>query len=73
MGERPELSALTTADGGVLNIHQWMASNGSSFWIARLRDSDPAGLVTRQDGDALYAKINARSLDCPNGGTIQCL
>ena len=36
-------------------------------WIARLRDPDLTGLVTLQEGDALYAKMKARSLDCPKG------
>jgi len=38
-----------------------------SVWIARLRDSDLAGLVMLRDGDALYAKMNARSMGCPRG------
>jgi len=49
-------------------LHQIFSPTGAlSVWIAHLRDSDLAGLVMLQDGDALYAKMNARSLDCPNG------
>jgi len=36
-------------------------------WIARLRDSDLASLVTLWVGNAPYAKKKVRSLDCPNG------
>ena len=49
-------------------LHQIFSPTGAlGVWIARLRDSDLAGLVTLPDGDALYAKMKARSLDCPNG------
>jgi hypothetical protein len=49
-------------------LHQIFSRAGAlSVWIARLRDNDLAGLVMLQDGDALYAKMNARSIDCPNG------
>ena len=49
-------------------LHQIFSRTGAlSVWIARLRDSDLAGLVMLQDDDTLYAKMNARSIDCPNG------
>jgi hypothetical protein len=49
-------------------LHRVFSQTGAlSVWIARLRDSDLAGLVMLQDGDVLYAKMNGRSKDCPNG------
>lgn len=49
-------------------LHQVFSPSGAlSVWIAHLRDSDLAGLLLLLDGDTLYAKMNARSIDCPNG------
>jgi hypothetical protein len=49
-------------------VHQIFSPTGAlSVWIARLRGSDLAGLLMLLDGETLYAKMNARSLDCPNG------
>jgi len=49
-------------------LHQiFSRTDALSVWIARLRNSDLAGLVMLQDGEVLYAKMNARSIDCPNG------
>jgi hypothetical protein len=49
-------------------LHQiFSRADALSVWIARLHDTDLAGLVMLQDGDVLYAKMNARSMDCPNG------
>jgi len=49
-------------------MHRIFAPSGSlSIWMATRDDRDVAGLLVLQDGEALYAKVNARSADCPNG------
>ena len=49
-------------------LHRIFAPTSSlSVWIASRGGSDLAGLLLLRDRDELYAKMNARSLDCPNG------
>jgi hypothetical protein len=48
-------------------LHQTFSSSEIDVWIASRGGADLAGLLMLQDGDTLYAKMNARSADCPNG------
>jgi hypothetical protein len=49
-------------------LHEVFGSGGAlSVWIASRGNDDLAGLVLLRDGDELYAKMNARAVDCPNG------
>jgi hypothetical protein len=49
-------------------LHQIFSPRASlSVWLATQRGCDLAGLVMLHEGDTLYAKMNARSTDCPGG------
>ncbi len=49
-------------------MHRIYSPDGSlSVWMATRKGRDLAGLLVLRDGNALYAKSNARSADCPNG------
>ncbi len=49
-------------------LHRIFAPEKSlSVWLSSRNGHDLAGLVMLRDGDAVYAKMNARALDCPSG------
>ena len=49
-------------------LHDIFAPRGSlSIYLAEQKGVDLAGLLMLHEGDTLYARMNARSADCPHG------